>query len=285
MGHKIAVIADIHGNLTALEAVIADAKVHQVDEYWCLGDVVMPGPAVVEIAERLADLNPSVCVRGNWDDLAIDGSRGQGDLSKPSRIYFARLAQYVAEQGGQALVEQLSTWPLQRVVTRGALTFALSHNLPDFNHGQALFPTNDASNFDQLLVDKQVDVALYAHVHHQLLRYGTDERIILNPGSIGEPFNHHQRLQADMRANYLILEVDEIGIAGMDFRHVNYDREVEYQRAVQAGVPYLELYRRLIDTGRVDTHNQPLLAELNAQHHYLEQYQAFQRRLLGEADD
>lgn len=41
---KIAIISDIHGNLTALEAVIADIKAKAVDEVWVLGDILMPGP-------------------------------------------------------------------------------------------------------------------------------------------------------------------------------------------------------------------------------------------------
>lgn len=39
---KIAIISDIHGNLTALEAVIADIKAKAVDEVWVLGDILMP---------------------------------------------------------------------------------------------------------------------------------------------------------------------------------------------------------------------------------------------------
>ena len=57
--------------------------------------------------------------------------------------------------------------------------------------GQALFPTNSSRKFDQLFLP-ETDVALYAHVHHQLLRYGSDERIILNPGSVGNPLMGRQ---------------------------------------------------------------------------------------------
>ena len=40
---KIALLSDIHGNTTALEAVLADARQLGVDEYWLLGDILMPG--------------------------------------------------------------------------------------------------------------------------------------------------------------------------------------------------------------------------------------------------
>src|SRR5699024_12022409 len=64
---------------------------------------------------------------------------------------------------------------------------------------QALFPTNDSSNFDQLFNNDKIDVAIYAHVHHELLRYASDERKVLNPGSVGEPFNGWDRLQKEDR--------------------------------------------------------------------------------------
>lgn len=44
MQHRIAVLADIHGNLTALNAVLADARQQAATDYWFLGDLFLPGP-------------------------------------------------------------------------------------------------------------------------------------------------------------------------------------------------------------------------------------------------
>ena len=49
MKHKIAILSDIHGNATALEAVIADAKNQGVSEYWLLGDIFLPGPGANDL--------------------------------------------------------------------------------------------------------------------------------------------------------------------------------------------------------------------------------------------
>ncbi len=49
MNHKIAILSDIHGNTTALEAVIADAKNQGVSEYWLLGDIFLPGPGANDL--------------------------------------------------------------------------------------------------------------------------------------------------------------------------------------------------------------------------------------------
>lgn len=52
---KIAVLSDIHGNTTALEAVLDDAKAAEVDQYWLLGDILMPGTGRRRILDLLAN--------------------------------------------------------------------------------------------------------------------------------------------------------------------------------------------------------------------------------------
>ena len=53
MNHKIAILSDIHGNATALEAVIADAKAQGVSEYWLMGDIFLPGPGANDLVTLL----------------------------------------------------------------------------------------------------------------------------------------------------------------------------------------------------------------------------------------
>lgn len=276
---KIAVFSDVHGNVHAFRAMVADAKRQGFDDSWFVGDLLMPGPGVGEILDLLDQMHPSIIVRGNWDDLVVNGIRGKIDLDKPSHVYFARLAQYVADHLNKQQVDAIANWPMQRMVKEGGLVFGLSHNLPDLNMGQALFPTNPSSNFDQLFGKDQPDVAIYAHVHHALLRYASDERVVLNPGSVGEPFNGWDRLQKDTRAHYLMLTIDDQGIEEFDFRHVSYDRHAEYELARQAGIPYLYLYQRTLQSGRVDTHNQELVDQQNRKYGYADQYREYCREL------
>lgn len=276
---KIAVFSDVHGNVHAFRAMVADAKQQGFDDSWFVGDLLMPGPGVNEILDLLDQMKPSVIVRGNWDDLVVNGIRGKIDLDRPSHVYFARLAQYVAGHLSKEQVDTIASWPLHQTVKAGGFVFGLSHNLPDLNMGQALFPTNPSSNFDQLFGKEQPDVAIYAHVHHALLRYASDERAVLNPGSVGEPFNGWDRLQKDTCAHYLMMTVDDQGIAELDFRHVPYDRHAEYELAKQAGIPYLYLYHRTLQSGRVDTHNQELVDEQNRKYGYADQYREYCRQL------
>lgn len=276
---KIAVFSDVHGNVHAFRAMVADAKQQGFDDSWFIGDLLMPGPGVEEILDLLEQMHPSVIVRGNWDDLVVRGVRGEMDLEKPSHVYFARLAQYVAGHLTKDQVDTIANWPLHQTVQAGAFRFGLSHNLPELNMGQDLFPTNSSEKFDQLFDDDQIDIAIYAHVHHALLRYASDERVVLNPGSVGEPFNGWDRLQKDTRAHYLMLTVDDQGVEDLDFRHVAYDRQAEYELAKQADIPYLYLYQRTLQTGWVDTHNQALVDEQNRKFGYADQYREYCQQL------
>ena len=85
-------------------------------------------------------------------------------------------------------------------------------------------------------------IAVYGHIHQQLLRYGSDGQLILNPGSIGQPFFLDAKLRKDLRAQYMILEFDEAGLSDVDFRRVDYDVEAELQLAKDLKLPYFQVY-------------------------------------------
>lgn len=89
MQHRIAVLADIHGNLTALNAVLADARQQAATDYWFLGDLFLPGPGAEKLYQTLADTAPSVWLQGNWEQGINAVMTGNGRLDDPSQIYFA----------------------------------------------------------------------------------------------------------------------------------------------------------------------------------------------------
>lgn len=275
---KIAVISDIHGNLTALEAVVADILAKKVDEIWVLGDLVMPGPGAKEVLELLFGLRPTVFIRGNWDDLLLKGIAGKIALAKPSHVYFSKLALFSGQQLTQETLDFLANCPIQKTLKRGPLTLSLTHNLPNLNYGQKLYPTGSQIDLDEVLQNISADVAIYAHVHHQLMRYTTNEQIVLNPGSVGEPFCNWQKFQADLRAQYLLLEIDEVGLTNIDFCKVDYDREKEQKRALRSDLPYLDLYLELLKTGKVHTHDQELLRGYNEKYGYTKEIERYRQQ-------
>ena len=259
---KIAVLSDIHGNTSALEAVLADAKAETVDEYWLLGDILMPGTGRRRILDLLADLPITVRVLGNWEDSLWRGLHRKLDLTKASHRYLLRQCQYILEEISPEEIEDLHNQPMQVHRRFGDLTVGITHHLPDKNWGRELIHTGKQEDFDRLVTNPYASIAVYGHIHQQLIRYGSDGQLILNPGSIGQPFFLDAGLRKDLRAQYMILEIDEAGLADVDFRRVDYDVEAELQLAKDVKLPYFQIYYESLVNGIHHTHNQELLYEI-----------------------
>ena len=271
MNQRIAILSDIHGDTTALKSVIADARALGATEYWLLGDILLPGPGREDLFELLDAIPITVAVRGNWDDLFLNALRGVVDTDRTSLVYISKLAQTLSERlDANEVTSTIKKWPIREETRVRDIRVGLTHNLPDLNYGQALYPTEKQRNFNELFDGNQnLDLAIYAHVHHPLMRYSSDEQFVLNPGSVGQPFFAWDKFQKDMRAEYLILEIDEHGIQETNFRKVYYDRDLEYKRAELANLPYLDIYKLQLVTGKVHTHDHELMKKINDERGYL----------------
>ena len=276
MRHKIAIFSDVHGNYTALKAVYEDMQEQEVTESWFLGDLFAPGSGAQDLWDLMQKINPDVYIRGNWDDLMIRGAAGKIALEKPSKVYMERLAMDVAAKVDPQVLATMKRWPMRVVKQINNVRIAITHDLPEINFGQQLYPTLPTENFNKLFVEDDLDLAIYAHVHHPIMRYSSEEQIVLNPGSVGQPFNRHVKFQQDLRAQYLIVTIDDDGISGIDFRKVAYSHPDELLRAANANIPYIELYQRQMETGEVHTHDYPLLARLNDKYGYLREAKEYE---------
>ena len=259
---KIAVLSDIHGNTTALEAVLTNAQKAEVDEYWLLGDILMPGTGRKNILRILDTLPITLRVLGNWEESLWRACHRQLDESRPSHRYLLRQCQYIMEELSVEEIEELQDYPLQVHRQFGDLKLGISHHLPDKNWGRELIHLGKQEDFDRLVTNPDCDIAIYGHIHQQFLRYGSGGQLILNPGSIGQPFFLSEHLRKDLRAQYMILEFDEKGLKDVDFRRVDYDIDAELQLAKELQLPYYQVYYESLVNGIHHTHNQELLHEI-----------------------
>ena len=268
MKHKIAILSDIHGNTTALAGVLEDAKNLGATEYWLLGDIFLPGPGANDLVALLKDLPITASVRGNWDDCVLEAIDGQYGLADPEEIQLLRMTQYLMEDLKPEHIDWLRNLPMVAKKEVEGLRFSLSHNLPDKNYGGDLLVENGTEKFDQLL-DEATDVAVYGHVHKQLLRYGSQGQQIINPGSIGMPYFNWEGLK-NHRAQYALLEVENSELVNIQFRKVAYDYEAELESAQTKGLPFIEMYEELRREDNYQGHNRDLLASLIEKHGYVE---------------
>ena len=273
MNNRIAILSDIHGDTTALKAVIADARALGATEYWLLGDILLPGPGREDLFELLDAIPITAAVRGNWDDCVLEALDGEYGLEDPQEIQLLRLTQYLMEGLDPKRIDWLRSLPLVEKKEVNGIRFSLTHNLPEKNYGGDLRPANVTENFDQLL-DDQTDMAIYGHVHKQLLRYGSQGQQILNPGTIGMPYFDWEPIQ-NHRAQYALIDVEEDGVTNLQFRKVAYDYEAELQDAKDKGLPFIEMYEELRREDNYRGHNNELLTSLIEQHDYLKEANAF----------
>ncbi|WP_262314942.1 metallophosphoesterase family protein [Lacticaseibacillus parakribbianus] len=263
----LAVISDVHGNQTALAAVLQDAKAQGATQIWLLGDLLLPGPGAAGLFALLAQHHVRYAVRGNWEDIFLKGLTAHYQDTAKHR-YFTGLARHIAARLNAAELAVLPALPMQATAQLGGLTFSLTHNQPGKNDGQALVPAGSQANFDALVPDA-ADVALYGHTHHQIIRYTSREQLVLNPGTVGMPVFNWPHHPFDHRAQYALLTVADGMIDQLTLRKVDYDIAQEAALARQVNLPYLELYLDQLTTGRIhtyDTVNQERLTAWYAAH-------------------
>ncbi|WP_179394059.1 metallophosphoesterase family protein [Lacticaseibacillus absianus] len=263
---RIALLADIHGNQTALEAVLADARAIGATAYWCLGDVFLPGPATGALVTLLEAVHPQVWLNGNWEQVMLAIAGHAQPVDAPTLVYLAELTLYAQAHLTPAQWAAIAARPITTTTQVNGLTIVAAHNARTSADGRMLYPAQPQLAFDALVAG--ADIAVYGHTHQQVMRPSSQGQMILNPGAVGQPYSPWQPFFADQRAHYAVLTIDPAGRYDVTFRKVSYDIAAEIARAKAQGVPYFEQYRHLRETGSTITHDQDLLARVNAETGY-----------------
>jgi predicted phosphodiesterase len=199
-----AVLYDIHGNLAALEAVLAEAEQVGVTSFLLGGDYAPLGPWPRETAELLDTLPAVVRIRGN-----VERWLREEPEAPPSAHAFLTAALTAARDSlGPALVDRLYHLP-ERAELDGILVC----------HGS---PVSDIESFapqqqdgeESMLAGERDRTILFGHSHRQFRRAGPDGTLLVNPGSVGAP------LDGDPRAAWALYRDGEF-----QFRRTPYDTE------------------------------------------------------------
>jgi predicted phosphodiesterase len=173
---RVAALNDIHGNLPALEAVLAEVDHEGVDTIVCGGDVV-PGPFPAEVFDRLTALPNVQFLRGNADRFLIEGvgEYGQDWVADRQRVGDARLA-------------AIASWPLTVELDVDGLGRTLFfHAVPTADEPIFTRITPDEEVID-LIGDVDVDLAVCGHTHVQFDRRLSNCLRVVNAGSVGMPY-------------------------------------------------------------------------------------------------
>ncbi len=237
---RVLIFSDVHGNLTALEAVLEAAG--EVDAYWCLGDLVGYGPDPEACVRRVQDLPNLTCLLGNHDAAAA-GLLDMGFFNTEAR----RSLQWTRAQLSQASRRFLAELPLMEQVSDRV---TLVHGSPRRPLEEYMLTAHVAR---AALAHLETPWAFFGHTHQPVaflargrwvrveaaqpgktLTLTEDQRMMLNPGSVGQPRD------GDPRAAYALYDTET---HTWTWQRVPYDVSTVQERMAQAGLPTFHIYR------------------------------------------
>jgi len=228
---KIALVADLHGNRPAVEALEKDLNRMQPDCIFCLGDIVGKGPSS-DFTYDWAMANCQLILGGNWDF-------GVGQKRFPRDDFYWN-------QLGEERLRHLCELPLEHEISLSGRRIRLFHGRPVMD--ELIVSQHDAALIVPFFEDGhggRYDMVVYADAHRQAMRTMTPGMFV-NVGSVGNGLG-------EPRCCYAILEgAPEDASAALEvrFRQIGYDRRQAVADAVAAPqVPWVEAYIREIETG------------------------------------
>jgi predicted phosphodiesterase len=230
---RVGVISDIHGNLHALQAVLAEFAGERLDAIWCLGDLVGYGPRPNECTMTVSR-SASICLVGNHDL----GVLGRLDLDD-----FSHDAAAAALWSREVLSEEARTYLRQRKTSTKTRDCELFHASPRDPVWEYVL-SEEAARAALRLTAAPLVLVGHSHVAlafaladgeltGALAPDGTEidlstGRWLLNPGSVGQPRD------GDPRAAFVILDLD---LRHAAFRRVAYPVERTQEEILERGLP------------------------------------------------
>jgi len=240
---RVAVLADVHGNLPALEAVLSHLEAQGgADETWVLGDLAVFCPYPEQVLERLVALPKARFLQGNTDRYLVTGRRPP-QIAVRDESQWKRMPAFLEERDANF------HWTVEQLGYEGYsflrdLPFEQEMDIPDYGSilGVHASPLGDEvgiwedtpeEGLNDMLADVDARLLLCGHTHHQLGRSLDDRVLVVNSGSVGLPLDGNQR------AAYAILDF-EAGDCSASFHRADYDVDHVIAKLEEVGHPAAE---------------------------------------------
>jgi putative phosphoesterase len=230
---RIAIIADIHGNQIALEAVLQDLRQQsQIDQIVVAGDLCLNGPRPRETLKTLQALDCPV-IQGNVDVEVVTGAP-QAGAKKRDTVAWTRA------QIGTEGIDYLAGLPFSYLVTNPYGSDLLVVHANPLNLEDAIFPTSPDSKLEHLLggLEATVGALAFGHLHIAYTRRW-QHLLLVDAGSCGLPRDD------DQRAAYAILTCENNSWQA-EHRRVMYDIDAVVKDLRECGIPHVEKRIRIL---------------------------------------
>ena len=222
---RVAVVSDIHGNLTALEAVVADLRQASPDLIFHGGDLAHGGASPAQVVDRIRELGwPGVL--GNTDEMLFapealtNFAAGSSPQFQPLFAAIEGMAEWTRAALGDERIAWLKALPREQVHVPIALVHASRDSL-----WRAPAPEATDAELTQVYKPLGLPIAVYGHIHRSFVRR-MEELTVVNTGSVSLSYD------GDPRASYLLVDDGRPAI-----RRVAYDIDAEVRRIRECGIP------------------------------------------------
>ena len=236
---RIAVVSDIHGNLTAFEAVLADLRRVSPDLVLHGGDLAHGGASPAEIVDRVRDLGWQGVI-GNTDEMLAFPECLEGFACQlPHLQALFSVIRDTAAATREVLGEERLSWlgGLPRSQIRGSM--ALVHASPE-SLWRAPAPEASDGELESTYAPLGQPLAVYAHIHRSYVREVAG-LTVANTGSVSLSYD------GDPRAAYLLLDNLQ-----PEIRRVAYDVEREIQALAASGLPHADWTSKTLRNARFE---------------------------------
>lgn len=231
--NRIAIISDIHGNVPALEAVLADIEQRAVDTVYCLGDLIGKGPEGAQAIDLCCEVC-EVVVRGNWDD----------GVTAPAALD-SEVGRWHRKQLGEARLAYLAALPDSVDLVMSGRHIRLFHASSESVY-KRVYPTSSPEEHLAMFANtpftgtqtREPEVVGYGDIHVPYLLTFSG-KTLFNVGSVGNPLD-------EPRAAYALLEgaldSTDVSAFALQIVRVPYDIEQAVTVAAQSGMPEFAAY-------------------------------------------
>jgi putative phosphoesterase len=230
---RIATISDVHGNLTALDAVLADLRKQKPDIVLHGGDIPYGGCNPCEVIDCIVHEGWQG-VLGNTDEMLWNAeARAALEASAPKlkqlfRVLFESCAPATRKMIGEARLDWLRQLPAELRHENLILLHASPGNL-----WRAPMDTADDAELESTYRSLNAAIIVYCHIHRPFIRK-VGNMTVCNSGSVGSPYD------GDPRSSYLLIEDGKPTI-----RRVEYDVEKEVGRLLASNYPHKEWFAEI----------------------------------------
>jgi predicted phosphodiesterase len=234
---RTAVISDIHGNMVALRAVLAELDAEGIDRGVCLGDVCQGGPEPEACVDLLAARGWPVVI-GNADAFVLDVSHGEGSPEDLSERLLA-VRQWTFERLGASRRDLVAAYRPTVDVDLGSERVLLGCHATPASYDPVVLPTASEDEFRAAFGATRADVVACGHIHLPYVRR-IGPTLVLNPGSVGLGYDHErdeESMRFDPWAAWAVVSTDGERFS-IELRRTPFDVHALVQAYRESGIPY-----------------------------------------------